>query len=175
MTTEDIFRNELLARKTRLQEQIKELTAQLNAVKTMLAASAPGPDAATPEIPSALPPALRIETPPPLATLAPPPPAPEPAAPVAPVIPPVPDDRSVKKTRKRGWIMARIEQLINEGGPTFSYHTILPAYRNKWGLKNYPTKNVIGATLWKVVRKRGHPVVRQGSGRRSTVYQKEIP
>ena len=30
MTTEDIFRNELLARKARLQEQIKDLTAQLN-------------------------------------------------------------------------------------------------------------------------------------------------
>ena len=168
---------ELLARERQLEEQIKNLKEQLRAVRVMLAASAsgtsapvlPAPGAAT--IPE---PAPHAVEPPPVVVPAPLPPGP-PSVSAVPAEPPVPDDYRVKKSRKRGWFMERIEQLIDEGGPTFSFHTILDAYRAKWGWNRYPSRGTIGGTIWKVVRKRGHPVLQGGSGRRSTVYQKEIP
>jgi hypothetical protein len=170
MTREDILRNELIAQRDWLAEQIQHFTTQLRAVETALATHAP---------PAA---SLRAENSPPVpiatttaASPAPPaPPAPV-AAPAPPAVPPVPEDYRAKKTRKRGWVTARIEQLIDESGPTFSYQTLFEAYRAKWGWKSYPTQNSLGATLWKVVQRRGYPVVRQGGGRHVTIYQKTAP
>jgi len=141
MTTEENFRQELLARRAALRQQIKTLNEQLAAIDVMLAATAPS---VTNE-----------------ATL-----------PTAPAIPPVPETRLSTLGRKRGWLMERIEQLIDQGGPTFTLDTIFEAYRAKWGWKRYPSKSSIGATIWKIVRKRRHTILARGTGRRSSTYQK---
>lgn len=139
-------------------------------------ASPPAPIPAPPSAPS-VPAAASPSAPVPVAANGVKAPVPTPVAvatPVIPTTPPVPESPLVKNTLKRGWLMARIEEIIAEGGPTFSYHTVFEAYKSKWGWRRWPTESSIGATVWKVVRKRGHPVLHPGSGRRSTVYQKEI-
>jgi hypothetical protein len=167
MTTEDSFRNELLAREARLQDEIQNLTVQLNAVRTMLGATAP-PEKSAPVTPMAKPTVLPA-TPHPTSALSTP--AHEPVAAIL-AAPPVPDDRLSARGRKRGWIMDRIEQLIDEGDPTFSFHTIFEAYRAKWGWKRYPSKDTLSTILWKLARKRRYTVLNRGGGRSPTLYQK---
>ncbi len=169
MTSEETIRSELLARFARLEAHLKLFNAEFREVKALLGASQLAPQSA-PFLPAAPPPASvlaavnrdAVPVPPPVVV----------AATVIPAAPPVPDDPRVRKSRKRGWLMTRIEQLVEESGPTFSYHTIFEAYRAKWGWKSYPSEGTLGMTLWKIVRRHGHKVSSQGGGRRSTVYEK---
>ena len=166
MTTEDSVHTELLARFARLEAHLQLLNAEFREVKVLL-----GSAQFTPSISSG--PAL---APSPVAVNRQVAPVTQPSAAAGPVIPTTEtsmlDDWRLLKSSKRGWLMARIEQLVEESGPTFSYHTIFDAYRAKWGWKSYPSEGTIGMTLWKVVRKHGHRVVSAGGGRRSTVYEK---
>jgi hypothetical protein len=164
MTTEGTSRMELLARERLLVELIQNLQEQLRVVRAALAAPAHGTVLTAP-------PALIV---PPASAVNGSTDAAVSGAASASLVPPVPESPLVKKSRNRGWFKARIEQLIDEGGPTFSYHTVFEAYKVKWGWRRWPTESSIGATVWKIVRQRGHPVLHPGSGRRSTVYQKEI-
>ena len=121
MSSEETIRSELLARFARLEAHLKLFNAEFREVKALLgSAQLASPPALNPEPQSAscVPAAASPSAPAPVAVngeAAPVPPPAAVAAPVIPTAPPVPDDPRVRKSRKRGWLMARIEPRTRPG------------------------------------------------------------
>lgn len=164
---EEEHRRSLLARRTRLIQEIESLTVQLRACDAMLGGYVYA------EPPLAVPAAL-------LADSAPAPAAPATGSPAAapagkagqPAL--TEAERAELTTRaesqQRGYISARVELAIAECGDTFTMHDVTKILCARYGLEASYVKEQVGSSLWKLAHKRGYRVVKPGAGTRPTVY-----
>ncbi len=155
-------------------EEIEFLLRQLKACDDTLATLPPVPEPsahdANPPPPAEPPPA-----PAPVAPVVTPPPAAVPPAPTPPPAPAAPveteaDDRF--KQHQRGWLMARVEQAVADCGDTFTLKQVRAAYEARFGAARRMRASSIAAALWKLSRKHGYKIVRRGTGRAHSVYQR---